>query len=46
MTETARKAGFEIHEADLQIKYVPTHEALQRCFELGKQIAAEIKAKP
>jgi flavorubredoxin len=45
MTEMARKAGFEIHEADLQIKYVPTQEALQRCFELGKQIATEIKAK-
>ncbi|MCW4017616.1 MAG: FprA family A-type flavoprotein [Candidatus Bathyarchaeota archaeon] len=42
MTETARKAGFEIHEANLQIKYIPDEDDLKRCFELGKQIATKI----
>jgi flavorubredoxin len=42
MTETARKAGFEVHEPGIEVKYVPNAEDLQRCAELGKQIAAEI----
>jgi len=42
MTEMARKAGFEVHEPGIEVKYVPTTEDLQKCFELGKQIASEI----
>jgi anaerobic nitric oxide reductase flavorubredoxin len=42
MTETARKAGFEVHEPGVEVKYVPGKEDLQKCFELGKQIASEI----
>ena len=44
MTEMAQKAGFKIREPGLQIKYVPDQEDLKKCFELGKQIAMEIKA--
>ena len=44
MTEMARKAGFEVHEPGLEIKYVPDKEDLEKCFELGKQIAKEVKA--
>jgi anaerobic nitric oxide reductase flavorubredoxin len=44
MTEMAKKAGFEIHEPGLEIKYVPDRGDLRKCFDLGKQIAAEVKA--
>ena len=46
MTEEARKAGFEIHEAAIEVRFVPDAADLARCFELGKQMATEIKAKP
>ena len=42
MTEMARKAGFEIHEPGIEVKYIPSSDDLQKCFELGKQIASEI----
>jgi anaerobic nitric oxide reductase flavorubredoxin len=45
MKEMASKAGFEIHESGLEIKYVPDEEDLKKCFEFGKQVATEIKAK-
>ena len=44
MTEMARKAGFEVHEPGVEIKYIPEPEDLQKCFELGKQIAKLVKA--
>jgi len=44
MTEMARKAGFEVHEPGIEVKYVPDQEDLKRCFEFGQQIAAKIKA--
>jgi flavorubredoxin len=44
MTEMARKAGFEVHEPSVEVKYVPEQEDLKKCFELGQQIAAKIKA--
>lgn len=44
MTEMARKAGFEVHESSLEVKYVPEQEDLKKCFEFGQQIAAKIKA--
>src|SRR3990170_450033 len=43
MTEIARNAGFEVREPGLEIKYVPDQEDLKKCFELGRQIAAEVK---
>jgi anaerobic nitric oxide reductase flavorubredoxin len=42
MTEMARKVGFEVHEPGIEVKYVPNAEDLQKCFDLGKQIASEI----
>ncbi len=42
MTETARKAGFEIREPGIEVKFVPNADDLQKCIELGKQIASEI----
>ena len=44
MVETARKAGFEVHEPSIEVKYVPDQEDLKKCFELGRQIAAKVKA--
>ncbi len=44
LIETARKAGFKVHEPALEVKYVPDQEDLKKCFELGKQIATEVKA--
>ena len=44
MTETAKKAGFEVHEPGVEVKYVPDSEDLKKCFEFGQQIAAKIKA--
>jgi len=44
MTEMARKAGFEVHEPGVEIKYIPEQEDLKKCFELGKQIAIKVKA--
>jgi flavorubredoxin len=43
MTETAQKAGFEVHEQSIQVKYIPESEDLTKCFEFGQQIAAKIK---
>jgi flavorubredoxin len=44
MVEIARKAGFEVHEPGIEVKYVPDQEDLKKCFEFGRQIAAKIKA--
>jgi anaerobic nitric oxide reductase flavorubredoxin len=44
MAEMARKAGFEVHEPSIEVKYVPDQEDLKKCFEFGQQIAAKIKA--
>ena len=43
MTEMARKAGFEVHEPSVEVKYIPEQEDLKKCFALGQQIAAKIK---
>jgi anaerobic nitric oxide reductase flavorubredoxin len=43
MTEMAQKAGFEVHEPRIEVKYVPDQEDLKKCFEFGQQIAAKIK---
>ncbi len=44
MVDIARKAGFEVAEPSLEIKYVPDEGDLAKCFDLGKQIAAKVKA--
>lgn len=43
MIEIVKKAGFEIFESGLEVKYVPTQEDLKNCFEFGKQIALKLK---
>jgi len=42
MTEMARKAGFEVREPGIEVKFVPNAEDLQKCVEFGKKIATEI----
>jgi len=44
MAEMAQKAGFQVHEQAVEVKYVPDEEDLKKCFEFGQQIAAKIKA--
>jgi anaerobic nitric oxide reductase flavorubredoxin len=44
MVETVRKAGFEVHEPSIEVRFVPDQEDLKKCFEFGQQIAAKIKA--
>ncbi len=44
LIETAKKAGFNVREPGLEVKYVPDEADLQKCFEFGKQIAVEVKA--
>ena len=44
MTEMAQKAGFEVYDQSVQVKYVPDAEDLKKCFEFGQQIAAKTKA--
>jgi len=44
MTEMARKAGFEVHEQSMEVKYIPESADLKKCFEFGQQVAAKIKA--
>jgi flavorubredoxin len=44
MIETAKKAGFDVLEPGIEVKYVPDQEDLKKCFEFGGQIAAKIKA--
>ena len=43
MTEMAKKAGFDIIESGLEVKYVPTKRDLDNCYEFGKQIALKLK---
>jgi flavorubredoxin len=45
MAEMAKKAGFEVQEPGIEVKYVPDETALKNCFSFGKQIALEIKAR-
>jgi flavorubredoxin len=44
MVEIAKKASFKVLEPSLEIKYVPDQEDLKKCFVVGKQIAAQIRA--
>ncbi len=43
MTEMAKKAGFEVHEPGVEVKYVPDKEELKKCFDFGQKIAQKIK---
>ena len=43
MTEMAKKAGFEVYESNVEVKYVPDKEDLKKCFDFGQKIAQKIK---
>jgi len=44
MIEMAQKAGFQVNETSIEVKYVPESEDLKKCFEFGQQLATKIKA--
>jgi len=44
MTEMAKKAGFQVYDAAVEVKYVPDEVDLKKCFEFGQKIAQKIKA--
>jgi flavorubredoxin len=44
MTEMAKKAGFQVNETNIEVKYVPDEEDLKKCFDFGQKIAQKIKA--
>ena len=44
MSEIAKRAGFEIINSGLEVKYVPTKDDLKMCFDFGKEIAKKIKS--
>jgi len=44
MMEMAKKAGFEVQEQGVEVKFVPDKDDLKKCFEFGQQIAQKIKA--
>jgi anaerobic nitric oxide reductase flavorubredoxin len=44
MVDMAKKAGFEVHEPGVEVKYVPDQEEIKKRFEFGQQIAQKIKA--
>ncbi|TRO47881.1 MBL fold metallo-hydrolase [Candidatus Bathyarchaeota archaeon] len=44
MTEIAKRAGFEIINSGLEVKYVPNKDDLKMCFDFGKEIAKKIKS--
>lgn len=44
MVETAKKAGFEVVEPGLEVKFVPNPNDVQKCFEFGKEFGLKVKA--
>jgi len=44
MIKMAKEAGFDVMEASIELKWVPTAEELKRCFEFGQETAQKIKA--
>ncbi len=44
MVEMAKKAGFEVYEPTMELKWVPDEAELKKCFEFGQQFAQKIKA--
>jgi flavorubredoxin len=44
MTKMVQKAGFQVNETNVEVKYIPESEDLKKCFDFGQQIAMKIKA--
>jgi len=45
MMEQARKAGFQVGDSTVEVRYVPDVNDLKKCSEFGRQVALEIKAR-
>ena len=43
MIDMAKKAGFEVEEPGVEVKFVPDQEDLKKCFDFGQKIAQKIK---
>jgi anaerobic nitric oxide reductase flavorubredoxin len=43
LMDMAKKAGFDVYEPTVEIKWVPDEEDLKKCFEFGQQFAQKIK---
>lgn len=43
MVEVAKKAGFNVVEPSLEVKFVPDQNELQKCFEFGQMFGSKIK---
>ncbi|MCS4542009.1 MAG: FprA family A-type flavoprotein [Euryarchaeota archaeon] len=43
INEELKKAGFDVIEPGLEIKYVPNDNEIRECFELGKKVARKVK---
>ncbi len=37
------KTGFEVLEADLEFKYAPDENEINRCIQFGKDVARRVK---
>jgi flavorubredoxin len=42
MVDIAKEAKFEVNEPSVEVKYIPTKEELEKCFNFGKEIAEKI----
>ena len=42
LADELEKCGFEVYD-NYEVNYVPTEEELDKCYEIGKQLALEIK---
>jgi anaerobic nitric oxide reductase flavorubredoxin len=43
MVDMAKKAGFDVYDPVIEVKYVPDVDDLKKCFDFGQQIARKIK---
>ncbi len=44
MVEMAKKAGFQINETSIEVKYIPDEDDLKKCVDFGQKIAQKIKS--
>ncbi|MCS7123863.1 MAG: flavodoxin domain-containing protein [Candidatus Bathyarchaeota archaeon] len=44
MMEITKKAGFEVYESPLEVRYVPTSSEIKECLNFGRSIAQKMKS--
>ncbi len=44
MIDMAKKAGFDVYEPGVEVKFVPDIDDLKKCFDFGQEIAQKIKS--